>query len=180
MSLVLSQIIKLYPGKMWLVIELLQPFRINWPQKASKADFILLCIASRILNNLHFQQVVVFTGGPRESFKAASNNVEEILEVFISPIPKKSSIMANIEATLSGNSRAMAEKLPEMNCHGEVRTWGMMYLLETSNSHMLRRSSWQTRDREKPSHSWEDRDIHIQSESVPQLRSQRSKSSEKF
>ena len=71
-----------HPGKMWLVIELLQPFRINWPQKASKADFILLCIASRTLNKLHFQQVVVFTGGPRESFKAASNNVEEILEVF--------------------------------------------------------------------------------------------------
>ena len=44
----------------------LQPFRINWPQKASKADFILLCIASRILSNMHFQQVVVFTGGPRE------------------------------------------------------------------------------------------------------------------
>ena len=31
--------------------------------------------------------------------------------------------MANIEATLSGNSRAMAEKLPEMNCHGEVGAW---------------------------------------------------------
>ena len=96
----------------------LQPSRINWPQNASKADFILLCIASRILNNLHFQQVVVFTGGQNESFKAASNNVEAIFEVFShSPIPKKSSIMANIEATLSGNSRAMAEKLPEMNGH---------------------------------------------------------------
>ena len=37
-----------------------------------------------------------------------------------SPIPKKSSIMANIEATLSGNSRAMAEKLPEVN--REIKT----------------------------------------------------------
>ena len=60
----------------------------------------------------------MFTGGQRESFKAASNNVVEIFDVLShSPIPKKSSIIANIEATLSGNSRAMAEKLPEMNGH---------------------------------------------------------------